>query len=168
MAAVVAVATEAARCIILRSGLCWRPQRCSWHLTAESKWQLLSSTKQVGTTSPTVCTSLCLGAQVIVSGFESGELPNSSALVPVLARLLEFTPADLRSIRAARRRSWLDGLPALPGSSVPANRPGAESAAVPSTDGRPPVPAAARFPTTGMFSSGGTGSNSSAAAGQRT
>ena len=53
-------------------------------------------------------------AQVIVSGFESGELPSSSSLVPVLARLLEFTPADLRNVRAARRKSWLDGLPALP------------------------------------------------------
>ena len=103
------------------------------------------------------------GPQVIVSGFESGELPNSSALVPVLARLLEFTPADLRSIRAARRKSWLDGLPALPGSGAPAVRQGTESAAAPfSTDARPP----ARFPTTGMFSSGGTGSNNSAAVGQ--
>ncbi len=109
------------------------------------------------------------GAQVIVSGFESGELPNSSALVPILARLLEFTPADLRTIRAARRRSWLDGLPALPGSGAPAARPGTESAAAASSaDGRPPVPAPARFPTTGMFSSSGSGSNNSAAAGQRT
>jgi hypothetical protein len=49
-----------------------------------------------------------------VSGFESGELPSSSSLVPVLSRLLEFTPADLRNVRAARRKSWLDGLPALP------------------------------------------------------
>jgi len=108
------------------------------------------------------------GPQVIVSGFESGELPNSSALVPVLARLLEFTPADLRSIRAARRKSWLDGLPALSGSGAPATRPGTDSAANISTDGRPPVPAPARLPTTGMFSGGGPSSNNSAAAGQRT
>ena len=53
-----------------------------------------------------------------MSGFESGELPSSSALVPVLARLLEFTPADLRSVRAARRRTWLDGLPALPSAAT--------------------------------------------------
>ena len=39
---------------------------------------------------------------VLVGGFESGELPASSALLPVLARLLEFGPDDLR--RACRRQ----------------------------------------------------------------
>ena len=103
-----------------------------------------------------------------MSGFESGELPNSSALVPVLARLLEFTPADLRNIRAARRRSWLDGLPAL---SNPATIRLSSEPVPPSADGRPPVAAApARSLAGGMFSSSGTGNNSGsgAAATQRT
>ena len=57
--------------------------------------------------------------QVIVSGFESGELPATSAMVPVLARLLEFTPADLKTVAGVRPKSWMDGLPALPSMSGP-------------------------------------------------
>lgn len=49
-----------------------------------------------------------------MSGFESGELSNTSNLVPVLARLLEFTPADKRKVAEARPKSWMDGLPAMP------------------------------------------------------
>ena len=48
-----------------------------------------------------------------MSGFESGELSNSSNLVPVLARLLEFSPADTRKVAGARPRSWMDGLPVM-------------------------------------------------------
>ena len=37
---------------------------------------------------------------VLLGGFESGELPARSALLPVLARLLAFSPAELARARA--------------------------------------------------------------------
>ena len=36
---------------------------------------------------------------VLIGGFESGELPASSQMLPVLARLLAFSPAELERCR---------------------------------------------------------------------
>lgn len=39
---------------------------------------------------------------VVIGGFESGELPASSHMLPVLARLLQFSPAELARIQSRR------------------------------------------------------------------
>lgn len=36
---------------------------------------------------------------VILGGFESGELPASSQMLPVLGRLLQFSPAEMERIQ---------------------------------------------------------------------
>lgn len=36
---------------------------------------------------------------VLLNGFESGELSSDSSLLPVLARLLHFSPAELKRIK---------------------------------------------------------------------
>ena len=53
---------------------------------------------------------------VLIGAFEAGELPATSAMVPVLARLLEFSPQETERIRAkaaAAARQASGGL--LPG-----------------------------------------------------
>ena len=49
---------------------------------------------------------------VVLGGFESGELPPSSSMLPVLARLLEFSPAELARARS-RPAASLFRLPGL-------------------------------------------------------
>jgi len=44
---------------------------------------------------------------VILKGFESGELPNSSGLLPVLGRLLHFSPEELSKAKNPRRPARL-------------------------------------------------------------
>ena len=39
---------------------------------------------------------------VVLNGFESGELSSDSSMLPVLARLLHFSPAELQRIKAAK------------------------------------------------------------------
>jgi hypothetical protein len=41
------------------------------------------------------------------SGFETDKLPVHSSLVPVLARLLSFTPNDLRRLDVRKSKTWL-------------------------------------------------------------
>ena len=41
------------------------------------------------------------------SGFESEALPAHSSMVPVLARLLQFTPDDMRRLHIAKSKQWL-------------------------------------------------------------
>ena len=38
---------------------------------------------------------------VLIDGFEAGELPTTSALFPVLSRLLSFGPADIARAKAS-------------------------------------------------------------------
>ena len=46
--------------------------------------------------------------QVLISAFESGELPKQGQILTVLARLLQFAPEDLARIQpAGKRRSGL-------------------------------------------------------------
>lgn len=40
---------------------------------------------------------------VVIGGFEAGELPASSAMLPVLARLLHFSPEELERIRSGKQ-----------------------------------------------------------------
>lgn len=40
---------------------------------------------------------------VLLKGFESGELPSKSAMLPVLARLLHFSTAELKSAQSPRK-----------------------------------------------------------------
>jgi hypothetical protein len=40
---------------------------------------------------------------VVIGGFESGELPASSQMLPVLARLLQFSPAELQRVRSSKK-----------------------------------------------------------------
>ena len=42
---------------------------------------------------------------VLLNGFESGELSSDSSMVPVLARLLHFSPAELARIKRAKPTS---------------------------------------------------------------
>jgi hypothetical protein len=42
---------------------------------------------------------------VLLNGFESGELANDSSMVPVLARLLHFSPAEIQRIKQAKPNS---------------------------------------------------------------
>jgi hypothetical protein len=42
---------------------------------------------------------------VILGGFESGELPATSSMLPVLARLLEFSGDELARVKNAKRRT---------------------------------------------------------------
>lgn len=37
---------------------------------------------------------------VVLSGFQSGELPPSSSMLAVLARLLQFSPAEVEGVKA--------------------------------------------------------------------
>ena len=39
---------------------------------------------------------------VLLNGFESGELSNDTSMVPVLARLLHFSPAEVERIKRAK------------------------------------------------------------------
>ena len=39
---------------------------------------------------------------VLLNGFESGELSNDSSLVPVLSRLLHFSPLEIQRIKQAK------------------------------------------------------------------
>lgn len=39
---------------------------------------------------------------VLLNGFESGELSNDTSMVPVLARLLHFSPAEIERIKQAK------------------------------------------------------------------
>ena len=41
---------------------------------------------------------------VLIGGFESGELPVSSHMLPVLERLLQFSPAELQRIQQRRNK----------------------------------------------------------------
>lgn len=43
----------------------------------------------------------------LCSGFETDKLPVHSSLVPVLARLLSFTPNDLRRLDVRKSKTWL-------------------------------------------------------------
>lgn len=40
---------------------------------------------------------------VLLKGFESGELPSKSAMLPVIARLLHFSSAEIRSAQSPRK-----------------------------------------------------------------
>ena len=40
---------------------------------------------------------------VILKGFESGELPSKSAMLPIIARLLHFSPAEIQLAQNARK-----------------------------------------------------------------
>lgn len=42
---------------------------------------------------------------VLLNGFESGELSSDSSLVPVLSRLLHFSPAEIQRIKQAKPAS---------------------------------------------------------------
>lgn len=42
---------------------------------------------------------------VILGGFESGELPAKSSMLPVLGRLLEFSPKELDRVRNPKRKA---------------------------------------------------------------
>lgn len=42
---------------------------------------------------------------VILGGFESGELPAKSSMLPVLARLLEFSNEELARMKNPKRRN---------------------------------------------------------------
>ena len=44
---------------------------------------------------------------VLLKGFESGELPSKSAMLPVIARLLHFSAAELRLAQNIRRPTKL-------------------------------------------------------------
>mmetsp|Transcript_17584 Transcript_17584/g.52817 ORF Transcript_17584/g.52817 Transcript_17584/m.52817 type:complete len:298 (-) Transcript_17584:984-1877(-) len=44
---------------------------------------------------------------VLVSGFESNELSVHSAMLPILDRLLQFTPDDKRRLEACKQKQWL-------------------------------------------------------------
>lgn len=46
-------------------------------------------------------------AVLLCSGFETDKLPVHSSLVPVLARLLSFTPDDLRRLDVRKSKTWL-------------------------------------------------------------
>ena len=39
---------------------------------------------------------------VVLNGFQSGELSSDSSMLPVLARLLHFSPAELQRIKTAK------------------------------------------------------------------
>ena len=39
---------------------------------------------------------------VLLNGFESGELSSNSSLVPVLSRLLHFSPAEIQRVKQAK------------------------------------------------------------------
>lgn len=42
---------------------------------------------------------------VLLNGFESGELSSNSSLVPVLSRLLHFSPAEIQRVKQAKPAS---------------------------------------------------------------
>jgi len=41
---------------------------------------------------------------VILGGFESGELPTKSSMLPVLGRLLEFSSEELERVKNSKKR----------------------------------------------------------------
>ena len=47
---------------------------------------------------------------VLLNGFESGELSNDSSMVPVLARLLHFSPVEIQRIKQAKPSSMTRSL----------------------------------------------------------
>ena len=40
---------------------------------------------------------------VLLKGFESGELPSKSAMLPIISRLLHFSPAEIRLAQSPRK-----------------------------------------------------------------
>ena len=42
---------------------------------------------------------------VLLNGFQSGELPRTSTMLPIIARLLHFSPEEFRAVQSLPRKS---------------------------------------------------------------
>lgn len=51
---------------------------------------------------------------VLVGAFESGEFPRSSSMLPVLQRLLQFSPSDMDRIHRQKRKAAAARTPVTP------------------------------------------------------